>query len=183
MWRPDRQVPLHRSAPRPLPVRLALLAMLLLYAAPGLAQTPVQSCNIPSGAQKPAWCSAVPGDRAAGWLPQSRSEILARNGVVTTSQPLAAEAGLRILRAGGNAIDAAVATAAALNVVEPMMTGVAGDLFAIIYIARENKLHVLNASGTAPTGATLAHFNALGYAWDAKNWGPGRACLALGSRA
>jgi gamma-glutamyltranspeptidase/glutathione hydrolase len=72
--------------------------------------------------------------------------------MVTTSQPLAAEAGLQILKRGGNAIDAAVATAAVLNLVEPMNVGIAGDLFAIIYIASENRLHVLNASGKAPTG-------------------------------
>ena len=92
--------------------------------------------------------------------------------MVVTSQPLAAQAGLRILQQGGNAIDAAVATAAVLNVVEPMMVGVGGDLFAIVYIAKEHKLYVLNASGMAPTGATLAHFNELGYRVDPENWGP-----------
>jgi gamma-glutamyltranspeptidase/glutathione hydrolase len=60
-----------------------------------------------------------------------------------------------------------------LNVVEPQNTGVAGDLFAIIYVAKEKKLHVLNASGMAPSGATLAHYNALGYRADPRNWGPG----------
>jgi gamma-glutamyltranspeptidase/glutathione hydrolase len=75
--------------------------------------------------------------------------------------------------AGGNAIDAAVATAAALNVTEPMNVGMGGDLFAIVYIAKEHKVHVLNASGTAPTGATIARFNALGYRDDPHDWGPG----------
>ena len=98
---------------------------------------------------------------------------MARNGIVATSQPLAAEAGLDILKKGGNAIDAAVATAAVLSVVEPMNVGPDGDLFAIIYIARENKLYTLNASGKAPTGATLEHLNGLVYAWDSANWGPG----------
>ena len=98
---------------------------------------------------------------------------MARNGIVATSQPLAAQAGLDILKKGGNAIDAAVATAAVLSVVEPMNVGPAGDLFAIIYIARENKLYTLNASGKAPSGATLEHMNALGYTWDSANWGPG----------
>src|SRR4029077_14061873 len=88
-------------------------------------------------------------------------------------QPLAAQAGLRILQQGGNAIDAAVAAAAVLTVVEPMMVGVAGDLFALIYVAKEKKLYTLNASGMAPTGATIAHFGELGYRADAANWGPG----------
>jgi gamma-glutamyltranspeptidase/glutathione hydrolase len=121
---------------------------------------------------RPAFCSAVRGARAEGWLPQSRSEVMAQHGMVVTSQPLAAQAGLQILMRGGNAIDAAVATAAVLNVVEPMMVGVGGDLFAIIYTAKDGKVHVLNASGMAPSGATVAHFNELDYRWDPHNWGP-----------
>lgn len=117
--------------------------------------------------------SAVRGDRAEGWPAQSRSPVFARNGMVVTSQPLAAQAGLRILMQGGNAVDAAVATAATLNVVEPMMVGMGGDLFAVVYIAKEHKFYALNASGKAPTGATLARFNALGYKYNAANWGPG----------
>jgi len=69
-----------------------------------------------------------------------------------------------------------VATAAVLNVVEPMMVGVGGDLFAVLYIAKEKKIYVLNASGTAPRARTLAHFNSLGYHWNPKNWGPDPAC-------
>ncbi|MGA8534463.1 MAG: gamma-glutamyltransferase family protein [Candidatus Tumulicola sp.] len=125
-------------------------------------------------------CSAVRGDRAEGWLAQSRSPVLARNGIVVTSQPLAAQAGLRILMAGGNAVDAAVATAAALSVTEPMNVGIGGDLFGIVYIAKERKVHVLNASGIAPTGATLARFNALGYKYDPRDWGPGSGMPAGG---
>ena len=53
------------------------------------------------------------------------------------------------------------------------MEGVGGDLFAVIYVAKERKVYVLNASGTAPTGATVERFNELGYHWDSKNWGPG----------
>jgi gamma-glutamyltranspeptidase/glutathione hydrolase len=93
--------------------------------------------------------------------------------MVAASQPLAAQTGLDILKRGGNAVDAAVATAAVLSVVEPMNVGPGGDLFAIIYIARENKLYTLNASGKAPSGQTLAHMNMLGYSWDSANWGPG----------
>jgi gamma-glutamyltranspeptidase / glutathione hydrolase len=124
------------------------------------------------GKTESAFCSAVRGARAEGWPAQSRSEVMAQHGMVVTSQPLAAQAGLQILRSGGNAVDAAVATAAVLNVVEPMMEGVGGDLFAVIYLAKERKVYVLNASGTAPTGATVERLNQLGYHWDSKNWGP-----------
>ena len=101
---------------------------------------PLSVCNAEPKA--PA-CDAVRGDRADGWPAQSRAEVMAPHGMVTTSQPLAAQAGLQILMQGGNAIDAAVATAAVLNLVEPMNIGIAGDLFAIIYVAKENKLYVL----------------------------------------
>jgi gamma-glutamyltranspeptidase/glutathione hydrolase len=118
-------------------------------------------------------CAAVPGDRAEGWRGQSRAEVMAPHAMVTTSQPLAAQAGLQVMQRGGNAIDAAVAAAAVLNLVEPMNTGAGGDLFAIIYVAKERKLHVLNASGMAPSGATLEHYGSLGYRAEPRNWGPG----------
>jgi len=149
--------------------RLGLLA-LALCSSFGSAQVPVQMCG--ENPQAP-WCSAVRGDRSEGWLPQTRSEVMARHGLVTTVQPLAAMAGARILMQGGNAIDAAVATAAALNVVYPANVGLAGDLFAIIYIAREHRVYQLNASGIAPSGATLARMNSLGYQWNPNNPGPG----------
>src|ERR1700722_167101 len=107
--------------------------------------------------------AAVRGDRAAGWLPQTRSEVLARNGVVATSQPLAAQAGLQILKQGGNAFDAAVATAAVLNVVEPVSAGVGGDVFVIAWVTKDKKLIALNASGRAPSGATPQHLAERGY--------------------
>jgi gamma-glutamyltranspeptidase/glutathione hydrolase len=132
----------------------------------------VPADSVCSSAPPPQFCSAVRGTRAEGWPGQSRSEVMARHGMVVTSQPLAAQAGLQTLMRGGNAIDAAVATAAVLSVVEPMMVGVGGDLFAVIYVAKERKIYVLNASGTAPTGATVEHFNELGYHWDPKDWGP-----------
>ena len=102
------------------------------------AQSPPTTslCGAASG---PAFCSAVRGARAEGWPAQSRSEVMAQHGMVVTSQPLAAQAGLQILMRGGNAIDAAVATAGVLNLVEPMMVGVGGDLFAVIYIAKEQR--------------------------------------------
>ncbi|CAN5231637.1 gamma-glutamyltransferase [soil metagenome] len=98
------------------------------------------------------------GDRPSGWLGQTRSEVLGRNGMVATSQPLAAEAGLQILRAGGNAFDAAVATAAVLNVVEPEAAGIGGDMFVIAWSAKDKKLIALDASGRAGSGATLQYF-------------------------
>ena len=103
------------------------------------------------------FAAATRGDRASGWLAQSRSEVLARNGMVTTSQPLAAQAGLQILKKGGNAFDAAVATAAVLNVVEPGSAGLGGDVFVIAWDAKEKKLIALNGSGRAPSGATPEH--------------------------
>ena len=125
---------------------IAVLVTAMLVALSAAPQSPVQLCN---SQPRPAWCSAVEGDRSEGWLAQSRSEVMGRNGIVATSQPLAAQAGLDILKKGGNAIDAAVAAAAVLNLVEPMNVGAGGDLFAIIYIAKENKLYTLNASGKA----------------------------------
>lgn len=113
-------------------------------------------------AEKPDF-NAVRGDRSSGWLAQTRSEVLARNGVVTTSQPLAAQAGLRILQQGGNAFDAAVATAAVLNLVEPESAGLGGDVFVLAWVAKENKLIALNGSGRAPSGATPAHLAQRGY--------------------
>jgi gamma-glutamyltranspeptidase/glutathione hydrolase len=127
----------------------------------------VKSCDT---SPQPPFCKAVPGDRAEGYLRQTRSEVVARNGMVTTSQFLAAKAGVSILEQGGNAIDAAVAAAAVITLVEPTSTSVGSDVFAVIYIASENKLYFLNASGTAPTGATLKHYNDLGYFWNPNNF-------------
>jgi gamma-glutamyltranspeptidase/glutathione hydrolase len=87
-------------------------------------------------------------------FPGRRSNVIAQNGLVATSQPLAAQAGLEILRQGGNAVDAAIATVATLCVVEPTSTGVGGDAFALIWRAKEGKLYGLNASGPAPMGLT-----------------------------
>ena len=82
--------------------------------------------------------------------------MLARNGVIATSQPLASAAGLQVLQSGGNAVDAAVTAAAVLAVVEPTMTGVGGDVFAIVYDARTRRLHGLNSSGRAGARADAA---------------------------
>jgi len=130
----------------------------------------MSTCN---SEPKAAACAAVRGDRAEGWLAQGRAEVMARHGVVTTSQPLPAQVGLQVMMNGGNAIDAAVAAAAMLNLVEAESTGVAGGVFVIIDVAKEKKLYTLNASGMAPTGATLERYNSLGYRFDPGNWGPG----------
>src|SRR5947209_8657905 len=134
-----------------------------------LASGQVQMCI---GSSAPA-CQAVRGDRSEGWLPQTRSEVMARNGVVTTVQPLASQAGLRILQQGGNAVDAAVAAAAVLNVTYPANTGIGGDLFAIIYVAKEKRVYELNASGIAPAGLTLPLMHSHGYKANADNFEPG----------
>jgi gamma-glutamyltranspeptidase/glutathione hydrolase len=83
---------------------------------------------------------------------------MARNGAIATSQPLATAAGLRVLQNGGNAIDAAVTAAAVLSVVEPTMNGPGGDLFAIVYSAKDKTVHGLNASGRAGSLATPDEF-------------------------
>ena len=85
----------------------------------------------------------------------NRSPVLSLRGMVASSQPLATEAGLKILRQGGNAADAAVATAAALNVTEPNMTGIGGDVFSLYYEARTGAVTALNGSGRTPKGLTI----------------------------
>jgi gamma-glutamyltranspeptidase/glutathione hydrolase len=102
------------------------------------------------------------GDRPAGNTRGTRSVVMARNGAIATSQPLATAAGLRVLQSGGNAIDAAVTAAAVLSVVEPTMNGAGGDLFAIVYDAKTKKVHGLNASGRAPAAATVDEFRKRG---------------------
>ena len=88
--------------------------------------------------------------------------VISRGGIVAAESPLAAQAGATILARGGNAIDAAVATNAVMGVVEPMMNGMGGDLFAIVYIARTGKLYGLNASGWSPAKLTIASLRAKG---------------------
>lgn len=101
---------------------------------------------------------AVSGTRGQGWAGQGRSEVMARHGIVATSDPLAAQAGLEILRKGGNAIDAAVAAAAVLDVTSQNDTGLAGDLFALVWSAADQKLYALNSAGFAPAAWTPEFF-------------------------
>ena len=100
----------------------------------------------------------LPGDRPAPNPRATRSVVMARNGAIATSQPLATAAGLRVLQSGGNAVDAAVTAAAVLSVVEPTMNGIGGDLFAIVYDGHTKRIQALNASGRAPAAATLDEF-------------------------
>ena len=100
----------------------------------------------------------APGDRPAPNPRATRSVVMARNGMIATSQPLASAAGLQVLREGGNAIDAAVTAAAVLSVVEPTMNGVGGDLFALVHDSKSGKLQGLNASGRSAYAATPEAF-------------------------
>ena len=93
----------------------------------------------------------------------SRSVALGRRGMIATSQPYASVAGLDVLREGGNAVDAAVAAAAVLAVVEPTMTGIGGDLFAIVHDANTGRTRGLNASGRSPRSASLTQLRADGH--------------------
>lgn len=93
---------------------------------------------------------------------QTRSMVISKGGIVASESPLASQAGARILERGGNAVDAAIATNAMMGVVEPMMNGIGGDLFAIVYDAKANKLYGMNASGWAPAGLTIEYLHKLG---------------------
>jgi gamma-glutamyltranspeptidase/glutathione hydrolase len=97
-------------------------------------------------------------DRPTGEPFASRSEVIGRQGMVATSQPLATQVGLDILKAGGSAVDAAIAANAMLGLVEPTGCGIGGDLFAIVWDAEKGELTGLNASGRSPQSLALQHF-------------------------
>jgi len=101
-------------------------------------------------------------DRVTGELFATRSEVYAPHGMVATSQPLATQAGLDVLKAGGSAVDAAIAANAVLGLVEPTGNGLGGDLFAIVWDAETKKLYGLNASGRSPMSLTLEEFERRG---------------------
>ncbi len=106
--------------------------------------------------------SASGQDRISGKTWAGRSEVIAQNGMVCTSHPLSTQAGIEILRAGGNAIDAAIAANAMEGVVEPHVNGIGGDIFAIVWDNKTKKLYGLNGSGRSPYSLTLAEFKKRG---------------------
>jgi len=101
-------------------------------------------------------------DRLTGQAFATRSEVLARHGLVATSQPLATQAGVEILRRGGNAVDAAIAANAVLAVCEPTGCGLGGDLFALVWDPAQGRLRGLNGSGRSPRSLTLAELQRRG---------------------
>jgi len=96
-------------------------------------------------------------DRVTGYTHATRSEVIAQHGMVATSQPLASQVGLQVLKDGGNAIDAAIAANAAIGLMEPTGNGIGGDLYAIVWHAKSQKLYGLNASGRSPQALSLSH--------------------------
>ncbi len=101
-------------------------------------------------------------DRLTGKQFATRSEVIAQHGMVASSQPLCTQVGVDILKAGGSAIDAAIATNACLGLMEPTGNGMGGDIFAIVWDAKTQKLHGLNGSGRSPKSLTLEYFKEAG---------------------
>jgi gamma-glutamyltranspeptidase/glutathione hydrolase len=110
--------------------------------------------DVPARQQPDDWFTRVPA---------GRSVVRTNHAMVASSQPLASQAGLEILKGGGNAVDAAIAMAAVLNVTEPNMTGVGGDAFMMVYSAKTKKIEALNASGRAPRALTAERVAGLGH--------------------
>ena len=106
---------------------------------------------------------------SASWIegtgkPTGRPMVMGTRGMISTGHHLASTAGLRVLADGGNVVDAAVAASAVLAVVRPHMTGVGGDLFCLVYLAKENRVYAINSSGPAPKAATIDYFRGNGHA-------------------
>ncbi|MBU0755242.1 MAG: gamma-glutamyltransferase [Planctomycetes bacterium] len=102
-------------------------------------------------------------DRLTGRPDATRSEVMAQNGMVCAAQPLAVQIGVDILKKGGNAVDAAIAVNAALGLMEPVANGIGGDLFAIVWDAKTQKLYGLNASGRSPYLLTIDEVKKAGH--------------------
>ncbi len=127
-------------------MRVRLLGLFTIVSAVGLITVADNQIGLAQTEQAPGHGYSRPARSRHG----SRSEVIAPHGMVAASHPLAAQVGLEILKAGGNAIDAAVAVNAVLGLMEPHMNGVGGDLFAIVWDAESEQLHGLNATGRAP---------------------------------
>jgi gamma-glutamyltranspeptidase/glutathione hydrolase len=132
-----------------LKIRTPLSMFLACMIVPGAMPVAMLKESIQPLAQDKTWISQIkPG----------RSAVRAKHGMVASSQPLASQVGLDILKRGGNAVDAAIAMAGTLNVMEPMMTGIGGDAFMLVYWSRTAELKGLNASGRAPRALDLRYF-------------------------
>jgi len=140
----------------------AVVAALPLVAAAPASEQHQNAFGVPTANENPGAVllrgKTFPGTRPMGWREQGRSEVVARNGMMATSHPLAAQAGLEILQKGGNAIDAAVAGLAVLDVVSQNDTGIGGDLFVLYWSAKDKKLYALAANGWSPAGWTPEFF-------------------------
>jgi gamma-glutamyltranspeptidase/glutathione hydrolase len=131
-------------------LRLSLVAALAAaFAGEGRTAGSQSATRVPAPARDGDWFSRV----AAG-----RSVVRARHAMVASSQPLASEAGLDVLKRGGNAVDAAIAMAAVLSVTEPNMTGIGGDAFAMVHWSKTGRLEAINSTGRAPRALKLEHF-------------------------
>ena len=128
-----------------------------------------------TGALMVAASAAMAQDRT-----QARSMVISQYGIVAAEHPIAARAGAAMLESGGNAIDAAVAANAAMGLVAPMMSGIGGDLFAIVYDAKTKQVYGLNASGWAPKALTPAFLVTNGARRDALRGHPFRDCAGRG---
>src|ERR1700744_2794934 len=100
------------------------------------------------------------GDRYSGAPWATRSPVLAQHGMVASEQPLASEAAVKVLKKGGSAVDAAIAANAMMGLMQPVLNGIGGDLFAIVYDPKTKKLYGYNGSGWSPKGRDLAKMTA-----------------------